>query len=69
MRFETYQSINTFCTKYNDPSLYPPFDKAPTRAQLECLERKHSTFPYNTDYTPTFSNMFSSQIQVPIFKK
>lgn len=56
MRFESYNTITTFCTKYQDPSRYPPFDKQMSRQRLEEKEQRH-LLQYMHDYDPDFSQV------------
>ncbi len=80
MRFENFHTINTVCSKYIDPSQYPPFDKSLSRQQLEDKEIKLGITGsiggpgigkiYLQDYDPTFSQVMSKlSLNIPDFKK
>lgn len=58
-RFESYNTINTYCSKYPNPSKYPPFDKAVSRDRVDYLEKRHQKILPNYDYNPDLTMIYS----------
>eukprot|EP00347_Sterkiella_histriomuscorum_P011765 403371179 len=71
LRFVSFNTINTNCTKYSDPNTYPPFDKLLSRQQiLEKEQRLQNKTLYLHDYDPDFEKVKSKIcVNIPDFKR
>ncbi|CDW78861.1 UNKNOWN [Stylonychia lemnae] len=70
-RFVSFNTINTHCTKYIDPSQYPTFDKVLSRQQLvEREQRLQNDACFLQDYDPDYEKVMTKiSVNIPDFNK